>query len=140
MSEISCGHCGESNYRLNGQAHGKQRYFCKVCERNFSVREPKAPEKLSLQKVLVILFYGTGRTSYQHLAKLFGVCPATIIKWVKKYGETIAQPEVSADLEHIEIDEMWHFLNKKKTSFGCSKLLIEQREKLLPGLQTDGTL
>jgi hypothetical protein len=45
------------------------------------------------------------------LGRLFNICPATAMNWVKRYANAVAEPEVSADLRHIKTDEMRHFLD-----------------------------
>jgi hypothetical protein len=44
-------------------------------------------------------------------------------------------PEISKDLTEIEIDELWHFIHSKKTSYGLLGLSIDEVEKLLHGLR-----
>jgi hypothetical protein len=96
-------------------------------------------EDRAVEKRLAVLLYGTGKASFRYLGKLFNICPATAMNWVKRYTQGLAEPEVPADLRHIEIDEMWHFLGSKKTSCGSSRPLIETAEELLRGLQAGGT-
>ncbi len=67
------------------------------------------------EKKLAVLLYGTGKASFRYLGKLLNVCPATAMNWVKAYTEKLAEPEVSVECQHIELDEMWHFLGSKKT-------------------------
>jgi transposase-like protein len=135
MVEVRCKYCGGDNFRLNGKMKGKQRYYCRVCERTFTVSQG---DKHTVEKKLVIVLYGTGKASFRYLGKLVGKCPATIMNWVRDYGEMLAEPVVSPACQDIEIDEMWHFLGSKKTSCGFSKPLLEKAEKLLHGLQASG--
>jgi transposase len=133
MEKIECKHCGSGKTCKNGHRKGKQLYYCRGCGKSFF----KPLEKIDQEpkKRLAVVLYGTGKASYRYLAKLFGVCPATILKWVKKYAEQVAMPEISKDVTEIEIDELWHFLHSKKTSYGLSELLIDEAEKLWHGLR-----
>ncbi len=38
-------------------------------------------------KLLAIILYGSGKSSYRYLEKLFNVCPATIMNWIKSFVE-----------------------------------------------------
>ena len=67
--------------------------------------------------------------------KLFKTSPSTVMNWIRKAGLEAKDPEISGDIKEIEFDEMWHFINSKKTRNGYSKRLIVARGELLPGLQ-----
>lgn len=130
---IECKHCGGMKYRKNGVDKGNQSYFCKDCVRRFSI--PKSKKGYEAQKLLAIILYGSGKASYRYLAKLFNVCPATIMNWIKSFAEKIDVSEPSCHITEIEIDEMWHFIESKKTNCGLLKPLIELAERRLHGLQ-----
>jgi len=36
------------------------------------------------------------------------------MKWIKTAAEKIPEPEIDPGLTGVELDEMWHFLGKKK--------------------------
>ena len=38
----------------------------------------------------------------------------------------------------VELDEMWHYLGSKKTSYGSGKLIVEKLESLLTGNVEEG--
>ena len=46
-------------------------------------------------------------------AKLLKVA---VLKWVRQYADNIELPEKKAKI--VQIDELWHFINGKKTKFG----------------------
>ena len=47
------------------------------------------------------------------IAKLFKVA---VLKWVRQYADNIELPKKKAKI--VQIDELWHFINGKKTKFG----------------------
>ncbi|MGL6144963.1 MAG: hypothetical protein ACRC0D_00625 [Macrococcoides caseolyticum] len=49
-------------------------------------------------------------------------------------GEEIDYPKISEGIKEIEFDEMWHFVQSKKTRDGSSKPWIGAQGELLPGL------
>jgi transposase-like protein len=138
MEAISCKHCGSAEVRRDGKMRGKQRYSCRGCQRTFTLK--RRNEDRAVEKALAVLLYGTGKASFRYLARLFNICPATAMNWVRRYVNAVEEPEMSAELRHVEIDEMWHFLDSKKTSCGSSRPLIAPAEELLRGLQASGTL
>ena len=48
------------------------------------------------------------------LAKLFKVSVRTIHVWIKSIANTIPTPEVGTEIQEIELDEMWHYLEKTR--------------------------
>jgi transposase-like protein len=102
-SVLECKHCGSKKYRKNGIDKGNQSYFCKDCHRRFSI--PKSKKGYENSKLLAIILYGSGKASYRYLAKLFNVCPATIMNWIKSFSEKIDVTKPNASITEIEIDE-----------------------------------
>ena len=136
MNQI-CKHCGSLETVKNGFQKGYQNYFCKSCKRNFV---PKRDDKgKRAQILLAIILYGSGGVSYNYLSKLFGVCTATVCNWVNKYADDLADPVVDSNISEIEIDEMWHFIDQKKTNYGSLKPLIELAQRRLHGLRAAET-
>ncbi|MDR2464456.1 MAG: hypothetical protein LBD36_02510 [Holosporales bacterium] len=55
--------------------------------------------------------------------------------WVKEYADSVEMPEISGNIQEVEFDEMWHFINKKKINCGLSRPLIVAQGNVSPGLQ-----
>ena len=72
---------------------------------------------------------------FRSIGRILGVSNVAVLKWVKNIGKTVE--ELSSDsnktksVEIMELDELWHFVSKKKTSVGSGWLLIEVPKKLL---------
>ena len=70
---------------------------------------------------------------FRSIARILGVINVTVLKWVRKAGE-ILQESVdnnnvfSYKVSVMELDEMWHFIQKKTTESGCGWLLIETKQ------------
>ena len=137
-NSVSCKHCGSESYSKNGYRNGRQFYKCKDCGRCFLPEQ--CSKRSEAQKTLAVILYGSGKSSYRYLAKLFNVCPATIMNWIKAYADKIDITAVPNTIKEIEIDEMWHFIDLKKTNCGSLKPLIDLAEKQLHGLQVVETL
>ncbi len=112
---LRCKRCGSEGHVKNGFMRGKQRYRCKACGLNFT--DTPAPGKPLAMKATAVLLYITG--------KLLGVSTPTIQAWLEQFAQAYAQkPEPEGRAVVIELDEMWHYLKKSRTSSGSGRLGI----------------
>lgn len=53
---------------------------------------------------------------FRGISRLTGVSPATVMRWVKALADRIdiSQPAEDRRVAIMELDEMWHFVGKKK--------------------------
>ena len=133
MNTIYCKHCGETKTVKNGTVRGKQRYKCKKCGYNFIIGDERTNDKTVALKALVVLFYALAKGSYNMLGTIFGRNRSLIYRWIKEAGLSFDEPYISGEIKEIEFDEMWHFINSKKTNFGSSKPLTAAQGKLSLG-------
>ena len=119
---VRCKRCGSEEHTRNGFMRGKQRYRCKACGLNFTDTPPRGlPLKV---KATAVLLYLSG-LSMNRTAQLLGVSTPSVMAWIEQFAEAYAQkPEPEGRAVVIELDEMWHYLKKKPTSFGCGRLGI----------------
>jgi hypothetical protein len=82
---------------------------------------------------MLILLYSLGKASFNLLARLFDTWPSQVYRWVVQEGLSLPEQEVSGAIKEMEFDEMWHFVQEKKTSFGSSKPLIVAQGEPWPG-------
>ncbi len=129
---LRCKRCGSAEQVKNGLMRGKQRYRCKSCGLNFTATPPRG---MPLQvKVTAILLYVSG-LSMNRTAKLLGVSTPSVMAWIERFAKDHAQkpaPEEGRAVV-IELDEMWHYLKKSRTSSGCGRLGIVLRADWLTG-------
>jgi transposase len=69
-------------------------------------------------KALTVLLYALGNVSQGMIAKLLGVSHVAVYKWVRAAGEGMPAPSATPSSGIVQIDEMWHFVDGKKTRFG----------------------
>lgn len=81
-----------------------------------------------------VILYSLGKASFGFLAKLFGVSRTTTYKWIKQIAGDIEEPAISSSIKEIEFDEMWHFIQSKKTKDGSSRPWIVAQGEPLPEL------
>ena len=76
--------------------------------------------------------------SIRAIAGLIGVSPTAVLKWIKTFAKTHYEKPAPGDAIIVELDEMWHYLGSKKTSYGSGKLIVEKLESLLTGNVEEG--
>lgn len=54
-------------------------------------------------------------------AKLLGVSAQSVLNWVRDFGEANDEKPTPEAAIVVELDELWHFLQSKKTSYGSGK-------------------
>ena len=122
---LRCKGCGGEEHIKNGFMRGKQRYRCKACGLNFT--DTPLPGKPLAMKVTAVLLYISG-LSMNRTAKLLGVSTPTIQAWIEQFAKVYAQkPAPEGRAVVIELDEMWHYLKKSRTSSGSGRLGIVLR-------------
>jgi hypothetical protein len=126
-----CKKCKSNKRVKNGMVRGHQRYKCKNCGYNYTETPPrgKPPE----MKALAILLYTMGNASLGMIGKILKVSTVSVLRWVRQEGQKLKKPEIIPGDKYIMIDEMWHFVNGKKTKFGSGKPLILCQKELSPG-------
>ena len=128
---LRCKACGSEEQVKNGFMRGKQRYRRKACGLNFTDTSPRG-KPLAL-KVTAVLLYVSG-LSMNRTAKLLGVSTPTVQDWLERFAQAYAhKPEPKGRALVIELDEMWHYLKKRPTRFGCGRLGIVLQGDWLTG-------
>lgn len=54
-------------------------------------------------------------------------------KWIRADAEMLPEPEMPADVELVNVDEMWHVLKKSAKNLGSSERLILLSGECFPG-------
>jgi len=129
----SCKNCESANCVKSGRVRGKQRYLCKECKYNFVEGDTRTDEKIIAMKAMCVLLYSLAKGSYNMLGKIFDRDRSLIYRWIREAGLQASEPAIDGQITEIEFDEMWHFINQKKTNFGSSKPLTAVSGRLSPG-------
>src|SRR4051812_41450180 len=112
-------------------AAGHQRYRCKACGRNFTATPSRG--RPPAMRALAGLLYSLGGGSQGMIAKLRGVSHVAVYKWVRAAGEDAPLPSAVPADNIVQIDEMWHFVDGKKTRFGSGGPLTLWHGEPWPG-------
>ena len=81
---------------------------------------------------MAITLYTLG-LSMRAIAKIFNLSPNAVLKWIKAFAKEQYEKPAPGDAILVELDEMWHYLKSKKTSYGYGKRIEEKLESLLTG-------
>ena len=130
-----CPKCQSIAVVKNGKVQGKQRYKCKSCSLQFTRLTPRG--RPAQEKAMAVTLYTLG-LSIRAIARLIGVSPTAVLKWIKTFAKTHYEKPAPGDAIIVELDEMWHYLGSKKTSYGSGKLIVEKLESLLTGNVEEG--
>jgi transposase len=125
---MHCIRCGGTECRKNGVNKGRQRYGCKACGYAFTNMHGRGkPPAMKLQALQLY----TENVGLRSIARLLGVSPSTVMRWVAESGRQIMErmrstlPASLDGMDIIEIDEMWHYTQKKNISSGFGLLYLE---------------
>ena len=129
---IKCFQCGCERCVKSGFMQGQQRYKCKECGYNF-VNKPRRGHSRAIIAFAVWLYLSG--LSQRRIARLIGVSPVAVLKWIKSFALKNAPKPVPPEggVAVVELDEMWHFLKKSPTKSGSGKLFVLLQDNSLTG-------
>lgn len=119
---MKCKHCGEGNPTKAGHVRGHQRYRCRSCKKHFTNTPLRG--KPAAVKNFAVYMYTLCNASLGMIGRTVGVSTVAVLKWVRTAALKLDRPQISEQSSLILVDEMWHFVNGKKTKFGSGKPLI----------------
>jgi len=118
---MQCPRCGSERLVKAGFQSGKQRYRCKDCSRAFvehSIRG-KSPEMKA--KAVSLYLEGLG---FRAIGRILGVSNVSVLKWIRQIARHLPEPaEGKTFVDVLEMDELWHFVQKKRTPSGSGLVL-----------------
>ena len=118
----ACPKCAHPHVVKSGKVGGTQRWLCRGCGYQFTRTTPRG--RPGWQKSLAVFLYCHG-VSMNALGKMFDVRASSVLKWIRRYAtEHYVKPRPSGKAVVMEIDEMWHFLQKNVANSGSGKLWI----------------
>ena len=120
---MKCYRCQSENSVKAGFTAGRQRYKCKECGCFYSV-EKKSNSKTDEQKCLALQLYLEG-LGFRAIGRVLNISYVTIFKWIKKWGEQTELPKSKEPIQIVELDEIYTYVQHKKTTAGSGLLLID---------------
>lgn len=110
-----CAYCEREDQQVkNGKnPSGSQRYRCKVCQRTYTPEPNPAGYDQSVRDEAVRLY--VDGMNLRRVARTLGVNHQSVANWVNAHVETLAPAPVPNEVETIELDELFTFVEEKKT-------------------------
>jgi len=121
MTYPACPECGCEKTVKNGLVKSVQRYKCKDCDFQFTRLTPKG--KPLWMKLEACLLYMAG-ISFNAIGAHLAVSAQAVLDWVKAFAIANYEKPEPASAVVVELDEMWHFIQKKSKNAGYGKPLI----------------
>ena len=132
---MHCCRCGSVESVKSGKMNGLQRYRCKGCGYHYTNTHGRGyPLEMKLQAVRL---YKEG-VGFRGIGRLLGVSNVTVLKWMRDAGKLLKQkvlsqlPEQVDAMDVIEIDEMWHYVQKNSKNCGYGLLCLVPHDASLP--------
>jgi transposase-like protein len=118
---MHCPKCRCAEAVKNGTMNQKQRYKCKQCGCNYTQSTLSRTPVTKRIEAIKLYLEGVG---FRGIERLTGVPHSTLINWVKNLGAEIERlrPELTEQVMTVELDEMWHFIQKKHKNAGSGWL------------------
>jgi hypothetical protein len=95
-------------------------------------------EKYSVkQRITAITLFRKG-LSLRSIAEVIGANNVIVLYWIRNIGKFIKDTvlasavQSSKDLEVVEIDELWHYVQKKRKNYGYGLLTLVPEKESLP--------
>ena len=124
MQTHTCPRCAHAHVVKNGTALGQARLKCRGCGYQFTRRDKRGqPQRVVHTAVLLYLF----GLSMNAIARLLGVSTPAVLYWIRTTARSLAQKPTPqpGQVVVLELDEMWHFLEKKLKNSGFGKPTTE---------------
>ena len=124
-----CPTCQSERLINNGSAVGKPKKPCKQCGYQFTRTTPRG--KPLATKINAVLLYLSG-ISMHRIAFLLQVSAQAILNWIRTLAKQYQEkPEPTGNIIILELDEMWHYLKKKRRKLWIWKALDQDTGQLL---------
>ena len=130
---MACKSCSSEALRKSGITRGKQRYFCKNCERN-QVAGDNREKHSEMERYVAMVLYLEGN-GFRRIARILQqifrvkIHDPLIIHWIKKIGIKIRNADSLASRHEkiplLEMDELFTYIKKKRIQSECGLLLTE---------------
>jgi transposase len=115
----ACPACGGAALIRSGHACGPQRWRRKRCGRQFTRTTPRG--KPAAVKGDAVALYSTG-LPLNAIGKRLGVSAQSVMRWVRDHARRYCpKPEPTGRAAVVELDEVWHFVQKKPASAGSGR-------------------
>ena len=119
---MECPKCMSSHVVKNGSVKGIRKHLCRDCGYQFTRSTPRG--KPLKTKIFAVLLYMSG-LSLSRIGWMCSVSAQSVLNWIRKFAaEHAERPKPEGQTVILELDELWHFLQKKSANSGSGQLWI----------------
>ena len=107
--------CGEKTrqHKIGFTKAQSQRYKCQHCDKGYTPEpKPRGYSKGLRKQALKMYIEGI---KFRRIGRLLGVHHQSVINWVNAYAEELPEAPVPEDAYSVEMDELYTFIEEKKT-------------------------
>lgn len=122
--------CESEEYIKSGKVKCKQRYRCKKCNYNYTVKVKSTGYDTNIKRQALKLYLEG--LSFRSIGRFLKVSNVSVLKWIRSFGkeiENLRKKSQEVDIKVIEIDEMHTYIKEKKVIDGYGLLLIDSAKK-----------
>ena len=125
-----CPNCYSEERVRAGFATGLQRWKCKGCGCFYTKSNPRGLDAELKKRALELYLEGIG---FRGIGRVLRVSHVSVQRWIKAFARQsrVLQMSGAGDktVAIMELDEMWHYIGKKRMNSGSGWLLIECPER-----------
>jgi len=117
---MRCLKCGSEARIKSGVQGDKQRYKCKGCGYHYTRETVRGMGEVVKQQAVSLYLEGLG---IRAIARQVQVSHVAVLKWLKAAAQALPAIHLPNQSQAIELDELWHYEQKKSVSVGSGLLL-----------------
>lgn len=116
MSQCPFCHNRDHQVKAGKNESGSQRYKCNACQRRYTPQPSQQYSDAMRQQAVKLAADGLG---LRQIGRQLGVDHVTVMHWLKAHTAQLPPAPVPDEtpLHIVEMDELFTFVGKKKTSF-----------------------
>ncbi len=135
---MHCPKCWSEDKVKSWNNNWKQRYKCKKCWCNYTKEELwKISIKVKIEALKMYLEW----LWFRAIWRILKVSNVSVLNWIKIFWNiamvifnNLKELKLKQKFKKVELDEMWHYVKKKKKDYGFGLLANDEKQKLLTGL------
>jgi transposase-like protein len=120
---MNCPKCNNTKTVKDGFMNSKQRFLCRKCNYHFTTQNTERGKPMELKRRALHLYLeGMG---FNAISRVLKVSDVSVLKWIRKFGKEVEYLKDSTTVSTVEMDELYTFVDSKKTPAGYGSLLID---------------
>ena len=112
---MSCPYCKQTAHQIKAGRNrsGSQRFKCKVCQRHYTLQPNAQGYPVEVRRQAVRLY--VDGLNLRRIARQLGVNHQSVANWVKAYAAQLPAAPLPEQVETVELDELYTFVEQKKS-------------------------